>query len=68
MTLAAQDNLTCSKNVAYDTASNTLRMSSLAKVTCTENIAYSTVMEQKGQSMKSTPTIRTDVDDEATLR
>ena len=49
--LAAEDKLTCSENVAYDTASNTLRMFSQAKVTCTENIAYSTVMESKDESI-----------------
>ena len=59
MALAAEDNLTYSENVAYDTASNTLRMSSQAKVTCTENIAYSTVKEPKDDSVKITPASHT---------
>ena len=66
--LAAEDNLTYSENVAYDTASNTLRMSSQAKVTCTENIAYSTVKEPKDDFMKITPASRTVTYDEVTLR
>ena len=68
MSLAAQDNLACSENVAYDTASSTLRMSSQAKVTCTENVAYSTVKEPKDDSMTSTPASRTVTYDEVTLR
>ena len=58
MDLAAEENLTCSENVAYDTASNTLRMSSQAKVTCTENIAYSTVKKPKDVAMKIAPANR----------
>ena len=66
--LAAEDNLTYSENVAYDTASNTLRMSSQAKVTCTENSAYSTVKEHKDDAMKITPVSRNVTYDEVTLK
>ena len=65
---SSQGNLTCSENVAYDTASNTLRMSSQAKVTCTENIAYSTVQEPKDDTMKITPASCTVTYDEVTLK
>ena len=51
--LAAEDNLPYSENVAYDTASNTKRMSAQAKVTCTENTAYSTVRGPRDDSVKS---------------
>ena len=53
--LAAEDNLTYSENVAHDTASNTLRMSSQAKLTCAKNAAYSTVRGPKDDSLKITP-------------
>ena len=67
MALAAEDNLTYSENVAYDTASNTMGMSSQAKVTCTKNIAYSTVKEPKDDFMKIIPASRTVTCDEMTL-
>ena len=57
--LAAEDNLTYSEDVAYDTANNTLRMSSQAKLTCSDNSAYSTVKAPKDDSMKITPASRT---------
>ena len=45
VTTHAQDDLTCSVNVAYDTASNTVKMSSQAKLTSSENITCATVRE-----------------------
>ena len=66
--LAAEDNLTYSENVSYDTARNTLRMSSQAKVNCTENIAYSTVKEPKDDSVKIIPASRNVTYDEVTLK
>ena len=65
--LAAEDNLTYSENVAYDTASNTLRMSSQAKVTCTENTAYSTVRGPRDDSVKITSVSCNVTYDEVTL-
>ena len=64
----AEDNLTYTENVAYDTASSTLRMSSLAKVTCTENIAYSTVKEPNDDSMRIKATGHTPIYDEVVLQ
>ena len=48
-----QKQISCPENIAYDTASNTLRMSSQANVTCTENIAYVTVVE-KSEHIRAT--------------
>ena len=64
----AEDNLNYSENVAYDTASNTLRMSSQAKVTCTENIAYSTVKEPKNDSVKIEVSRHVPIYDEVVLQ
>ena len=54
-----QDNLTCSENVAYDSLSNTLKMSSQFKVTCSENIAYATVEKVREEHKKNTTTSHT---------
>ena len=45
----AADKVTCSNNVAYDTVSNALKMSSQAKVSTSENIAYATVRDEVGE-------------------
>ena len=56
LTTSVQDNMTSSENVAYDTASNTLRMTSKDKVTYSENIAYSSVKGIKEDHTRSTTT------------
>ena len=67
-TTNTQDNLTCSGNVAYDTVSNTLKMSSQAKVTFSENMAYGTVEENmKDTATKTTATHTTAVYEEVTM-
>ena len=68
VTMNAEDNLTCSENGDYDSASSTVEMSSQAKVTCSENIAYSTIKEANENSTRSTNTSYTAVYDEVTLR
>ena len=68
VTTSVQDNMTFSENVAYDTASSTLRMTTQDKVTCSENIAYSNVKGTKEDHTRSTTTGRTVVYDEVTLR
>ena len=68
VTMSAQDNLACSKNVAYDAVSSPLRISSHDKVTCSGNIAYSTVNKTKEDSKRSTTTACTGVYDEVMLR
>ena len=61
------DNLTCSENVAYDTASSTLKISSQAKVPCSKNIAYATVTVTMADSTSKTTTRHSAVYDEVTL-
>ena len=58
-TLSSPDNLTCSENVAYGTASNTLKMSSQAKVPCSKNIAYATVSVTRADSTSNSTTKHT---------
>ena len=68
VTTSVQDSMTFSDNVAYDTASSTLRMTSKDKVTCSENIAYSSVKGTKEDPTRTTTTGRTVMYDEVTLK
>ena len=58
-TLNATEKVTCSDNVAYDTVSSALRISSQDKVTTSENIDYATVRDARDSHMGSTTTIAT---------
>ena len=61
-----RDNPTCSENLVQDTSSNTLSITSQAKVTCSENIAYATVKKRREDSTGEAATSHTVLHEEAT--
>ena len=67
VTTHAQDDLTCSVNVAYDTASNTVEISSQAKLTSSGNITCATVRETVEEPINNTTPRDTAVYEEVKL-
>ena len=65
---STDNNLSCSKNVAYDTVGGTIKMSTQDNMTCSENIAYTTAKQVKKDDLRASATSSKPVYDEVSLK
>ena len=65
---SADNNPSCSENVAYDTIDSTIKISTPDNMTCSKNVAYVTAKQINQNDVRAYPTSNTPVYDEVSLR